>query len=71
MAIHSRTTAWKIPWTEEPGRLQSTGRKESDTTEPLHFTKPEIFFTYFSLEFLSPALLLGSKTMISHSRFKK
>ena len=25
MAIHSRTTAWKIPWTEEPGRLQSTG----------------------------------------------
>ena len=25
MAIHSRTIAWKIPWTEEPGRLQSTG----------------------------------------------
>ena len=25
MAIHSSTTAWKIPWTEEPGRLQSTG----------------------------------------------
>jgi len=25
MAIHSRTVAWKIPWTEEPGRLQSTG----------------------------------------------
>ena len=25
MAIHSRTTAWKIPWTEEPGRLQSMG----------------------------------------------
>ena len=23
MAIHSSTTAWKIPWTEEPGRLQS------------------------------------------------
>ena len=23
MAIHSRTIAWKIPWTEEPGRLQS------------------------------------------------
>ena len=22
-AIHSRTIAWKIPWTEEPGRLQS------------------------------------------------
>ena len=25
MAIHSRTLAWKIPWTEEPGRLQSMG----------------------------------------------
>ena len=23
--IHSRTIAWKIPWTEEPGRLQSMG----------------------------------------------
>ena len=25
MAIHSSTIAWKIPWTEEPGRLQSEG----------------------------------------------
>ena len=25
MAIHSSTIAWKIPWTEEPDRLQSTG----------------------------------------------
>ena len=25
MAIHSRTIAWKIPWTGEPGRLQSIG----------------------------------------------
>ena len=25
MAAHSRTIAWKIPWTEEPGRLQSMG----------------------------------------------
>ena len=25
MAIHSSTLAWKIPWTEEPDRLQSTG----------------------------------------------
>ena len=25
MATHSRTIAWKIPWTEEPGRLQSMG----------------------------------------------
>ena len=25
MAIHSSTLAWKIPWTEEPGRLQPMG----------------------------------------------
>ena len=25
MAIHSSTIAWKIPWTEKPGRLQSVG----------------------------------------------
>ena len=27
MATHSSTLAWKIPWTEEPGRLQSMGSK--------------------------------------------
>ena len=33
MATHSSTLAWKIPWTEEPGRLQSMGSlRESDTT---------------------------------------
>ena len=37
MAPHSSTFAWKIPWTEEPGRLQSMGSLESDTTEWLHF----------------------------------
>ena len=34
MAPHSSTLAWKIPWMEEPGRLQSMG---SHTTERLHF----------------------------------
>ena len=37
MATHSSTFAWEIPWTEEPGRLQSMGSLESDTTERLHF----------------------------------
>ena len=37
MAPHSRTLAWKIPWTEEPGGLQSMGSLESDATERLHF----------------------------------
>ena len=34
---HSSTVAWKIPWMEEPGRLQSMGLKESDRTEQVHF----------------------------------
>ena len=37
MAPHSSTFAWKIPWMEKPGRLQSMGSLASDTTERLHF----------------------------------
>ena len=36
MATHSSTVARKIPWTEEPGGLQSVGSQESDTTERLN-----------------------------------
>ena len=36
MAPHSSTLAWKIPWTEEPGRLQSMGSIR-DMAEGLHF----------------------------------
>ena len=44
MAPHSSTISWKIPWTEEPGRLRGPwGRKELDTTERLHFLS---FFLY-------------------------
>ena len=34
MATHSSILAWRIPWAEEPGRLQSTGHKELDVTDP-------------------------------------
>ena len=37
MATHSSILAWRIPWMEDLGGLQSTGRKESDMTERLHF----------------------------------
>ena len=33
MATHSSILAWRMPWVEELGGLQPTGRKESDTTE--------------------------------------
>ena len=35
LATHSSILAWKIPWTEEPGGLQSMGSQESGTTEQL------------------------------------
>ena len=46
-ATHSSILAWRIPWAEELGGLQSTGCKELDTTEQLHFTslKDMIEFT--------------------------
>ena len=45
MAIHSSTIAWKIPWTVEPGRLQSMGSQRvghdwSDFTSSRHFSFP-------------------------------
>ena len=33
IATHSSILAWRIPWTEDPGRLQSKESQESDTTE--------------------------------------
>ena len=40
MVIHSSTLAWKIPWMEEPGRLQSMGVAKSQTWLT--------YFTFFS-----------------------
>ena len=48
MATHCRILAWRIPRTEEPGRLQSMGSQESDTTERL--TLP--FFHFQSAQYL-------------------
>ena len=50
MAPHSSTPAWKLPWTEEPGRLQSMGSLRVDTTEQLHFHALEKeMVTHFSV----------------------
>ena len=38
MVTHSSILAWKIPWTEEPGGLQSTDHQVSNTTERLTLT---------------------------------
>ena len=40
MAIHSSTLAWKIPWAEEPGRLQSMGSLSQTRLSDFTFTFP-------------------------------
>ena len=54
MAIHSSILAWRIPWTEEPGELQSVGSEESDMPEQLTFTS--LFMLVYILDIY---LLLG------------
>ena len=38
MATHSSILAWRIPWTEEPGRYSPWGGKELDTTEVTEYS---------------------------------
>ena len=38
MATNSNILTWRVPWTEEPDRLQSMGCKESDMTERRSFS---------------------------------
>ena len=45
MATHSSTLAWKIPWMEEPGRLQSMGSQSVGHNFTFTFT-----FHFYSLE---------------------
>ena len=51
MATHSSTLAWWIPWTEEPGGLQSTGsqRVGHDWETSLHFTMGLFFCVFYSV----------------------
>ena len=48
MALHSSILAWKIPWMEEPGGLQSMDHKESDMTKLLNNSKI-LTYTYNSV----------------------
>ena len=45
VATHSSILAWKIPWSEEPDRLQSVG-SQPDTTKRLHFLS---FYSFFKM----------------------
>ena len=44
MATHSSILAWRIPWTEEPGGLQSIGSKKRDTTEVTEHAHIQSYF---------------------------
>ena len=54
MATYSSILAWRIPWTEEPGGLQSMGLQESDMTERLYNNKVHIqiifLFSYVDVQ---------------------
>ena len=39
MATHSSILAWRIPWIDEPDRLQAMGSQESDMTQQLNSNK--------------------------------
>ena len=52
MATHSSILAWKIPWTEEPGRLQSMASQESDTTELLNHQQIQPVLPVVTAQFL-------------------
>ena len=57
MAIHSSTLAWKIPWTEEPDRLQSMGSQSqtrlSDFTLNIGIVVSEVSYSHSVLDTLS------------------
>ena len=62
MAAHSSTLAWRIPWTEEPGGLQSMGSQGLDTTERLnhhhHIQSANILLRIFASMFIRNALCM-------------
>ena len=60
MATHSSVLAWKIPWSEKPGGLQSMVRKRLDTTERLTHTQAACIFSRLILCQLLHLLLFSS-----------
>ena len=68
MTTHSSILAWKILWTEEPGRLQSTGlqrvRNDWVTARSLQY----LFFFFLIIYQLSGSLLLCGLSLVMVSR---
>ena len=60
IATHSSILAWKIPWAEEPGWLQSMGCKESDTTERVNHH-------HLHIGMVSPHVIISKQANKMHS----
>ena len=63
MATHSKNFAWEIPWTEEPGGLQSMGWKKSDMTEQLR-THTHLYTYYKVVSVNSNAIILWTNGIV-------
>ena len=66
MAIYSSTLAWKIPQTEEPGRLQSMG---SQRTERLHFHFHQLLRRLNNIQHVQPLNTMHAKLLQSVQLF--
>ena len=57
MATHSSSLAWEIPWTEEPGRLQSMGlQRAGRDCVHTHLINTQ-YYTTFSIQHSDPQFL--------------
>ena len=66
MATHSSTLAWKIPWTEKPGRLQSVGsQSQTRLSEMVKYLGLVGYCWLFAISFT--LLLYMEKEMATHS----
>ena len=57
MATHSRTLAWRIPWTEEPDELQSTGSQSCTRLQQLR-TRMYLIYNAVSVPLFSTVIQL-------------
>ena len=64
MAAHSSTLAWEIPWTDSVVGYSPWSRKESDTTERLHFTKHKENSYSNSFHYLLKSILQSHSSLL-------
>ena len=64
MATHSSILTWRIPWTEEPGGLQSVGSQKTDRTEQLSTHAPAV---YIFLSFSEQSTVIPAQSSVNIS----